>query len=195
MTEQKCCSCGNYECSWHLKFEPVPGWTAKEVPWNGSTTFAISDCPEFRPSRANLNDRIAPCCEKCNSVTKNLCKVKNGTCRAFQMWQSGEKANYVDIDAEVKRLFAEGHSVANMSEILNCSEEKISGVRKRLGIVGRAKCGVGSFATGKRIDDADVKRLYDEGHTVPEMAKALKCSKKTIFSAKKRLGLKGTKVV
>ena len=46
-------ACG--DCSWsdHWKHEPVPGWTAIQVPikMNGeySTTFVVKACPEFDP--------------------------------------------------------------------------------------------------------------------------------------------------
>ena len=60
---QLCESCQNYAggCSWtevgaygRVKFEPIPGWTAKKVPYASTRgkedfTYEISACPQYIP--------------------------------------------------------------------------------------------------------------------------------------------------
>ena len=60
-TPQLCESCRNYAggCSWsevgadgRVRFEPVPGWTAEKVPYQGCSTskgftYKISACPLY----------------------------------------------------------------------------------------------------------------------------------------------------
>ena len=65
---QLCESCQNYAggCPWtevgedgHVKFNPVPGWTAKRVPWsNGRAkknyTYSITKCPLYVDDREEI---------------------------------------------------------------------------------------------------------------------------------------------
>ncbi len=63
-TEQKCWGCqkAGGGCTWSaegedgaIRFEPIPGWDAEQVPWRrycnaaDGYTYKIYDCPEFVP--------------------------------------------------------------------------------------------------------------------------------------------------
>ena len=145
MAEQKCDNCNNYECAWHVKFEPVPGWKAKPTRIMSCgvaiESYAIKDCPEFILNpRAKHIERTAPCCEECNSITKMLCLAKNGTCKDFQNWKQGKRKPCVAIkDSDVERLWHNGGTLKSMSQELNCDEQTIIAAKKRLGLSGNLK--------------------------------------------------------
>ena len=56
-----CVRCGNFAggCEWADRFEPVPGWEAKETGRNsyyGGSSYDVIACPKFRPD----NDPVDP---------------------------------------------------------------------------------------------------------------------------------------
>lgn len=190
---QKCNNCNNYECSWHVRFEPVPGWTAKPTKLNvgdGKFTdsYEIIDCPEFilnqRAKQKEEITRTAPCCMVCSSTTRNLCIAKNGTCLDF-VRQADVRSSPLSHDKAIKYLVGKGHTNAEIAEMLDICTATVTRAKQRLDIVGRSKP-----VSGKAIEE-EVQRLWEDGATVKFMATQLCCDMKTISAIKKRLNLVG----
>lgn len=54
-----CAECAEHFCEWIQCGAPVPGWTAEVVarPGSNGTSYAITECPKFRPMKAAKNKK------------------------------------------------------------------------------------------------------------------------------------------
>lgn len=103
-TEQKCWGCqkAGGGCTWSaegedgaIRFEPVPGWDAEQIPWRrynsmaDGYTYKIYDCPEFAPllpvrekKVIRKEQDVSELCAACSVYTRALCRSGRAGCRA-----------------------------------------------------------------------------------------------------------------